>query len=184
MVNELEDLIEDQLNVEFTGRIQLLNREDFSSLGFILFKEGIIIDARFENKMGERAFISAMLHQERCRMILEPEFIDSEKIITKSYRELIEAYEEALIEHKYYEYFTVPKGVGLKVNPEFLKRGADLTNEEYSVLLSLSKEGYTNLSRHLNLLNYEITKNLISLRRKNALKTFREKQPLKRELQL
>ena len=42
----------------------------------IKVKNERIIDAKFENKMSTRGFVSAMIHQERCRLILEPEFIE------------------------------------------------------------------------------------------------------------
>lgn len=171
MAKLLEEIIENQITVEFTGKLQLLDSIDFSSLGYISFKNGRIIDAKFENKTGERAFISAMIHESRCKMILEAEFSDQKQTINLSYRQLIENFEDAFINHKYYEYFTVPSHVELRVNPEFLKRGADLSHAEYGVLLALAKAGHESLSRDLNLLDYEITKTLISLRKKNALKT-------------
>lgn len=171
MAKLLEEIIENQITVEFTGKLQLLDSTDFSSLGYISFKNGRIVDAKFENKIGERAFISAMIHESRCKVILETEFSDQKQTISISYRQLIENFEEAFINHKYYEYFTVPTHVELKVNSDFLRRGADLTHTEYAVLLALAKAGHQSLSRDLNLLDYEITKTLISLRKKNALKT-------------
>ena len=179
MAKLLEEIIEEQITVEFTGKIQLLHHLDYSSLGYISFKDGRILDAKFENKTGDKAFISAMIHEKRCKMIIEAEFGEQKKTITKNYRQLIEAFEEALINHKYYEHFSVPAGIKLKVNPGFIQRGSSLTHSEYAVLLGLAKTGYENLFRDLNMLDYEITKNLISLRKKGALKTVAKRSEIR-----
>lgn len=172
----LEEIIEDQINVSFTGRIQLLSKVDFSLKGFILFKEGRVIDAKYENKMANRGFISAMIHQDECKMILEAEFIEHKRNIDSSYRELIEEFEDAYLNHQYYLNFSVPHEIEIKANADFVQKGSSLSLDEYSVLLCLVKDGYKNLSKNLNLLDYEITKSLISLRKKQAIKTISHRQ--------
>ena len=174
----LEEILEEQVLVEFTGQLRLLDNLDFRELGFLLFKNGRIIDGKFENKVAERAFTSALIHQERIKVVVEAEIVNQPSIITRNYRELIEGFEDALMQHKYYEYFTVPVGIKLEVNPNFLRKGADLTRDEYAILLTLNKNVSDALFTDLNLLDYEVTKNLISLRKKHALLTTKKVEML------
>ena len=172
----LLEIIEEQALFGFTGRINIAAKNNGQHIGQISQKDGVVVNANFESKSGQKALFQALatVHQspDQFNMIVEPEVVDDsvvqfnfpfEKIYVE-FGKLRAKYTEAL---KY----RPPQHVRLAVNADFIQNGEDVSAEEFELLKLMtiySKVSEIYLKSSLS--DWELTALLITLRKKKAIK--------------
>lgn len=165
----LEENIENKISIDFSGKI-ILSRQRGKELGEISFKKGKIHYARLGKKQGIKAILHAFIHEKEISLS-QVKTPNNNSNISSPYFKILEAVKRAKQNHTHYEKFTLPKNISLFVNPEFIKDGPPLEKDEYKVLLKLLKFNISDIGAELDLLDHEITKQLITLRKKKAFYT-------------
>ena len=168
-------IIEEQITVGFTGRINILDKFSKQLLGHILIDEGILTHIAYNKAKGFKALVSLVIDENIDKpldFIVEPEMIeDAERSIHFPFSNLKEKLTKALAEFKEIKDKRPPNGIKILLNPEILSSEEEIDDVEFSLMCTISdvnkiEEIYTNSP----LLEYEITKCLVTLRKKNALK--------------
>ena len=172
--------LEEQSTVCFSGRINIVKLDDKSQIGVFLFQEGQLVNAKYGVYSGTKAFAELVGKIEEIGSfdyILEPEIISSDLIkFTKSLSSLRLQLEEnsRLIEEMKSQ--RPPDNIKLMVKPEIFESEEEFTPSEFKLLCTLSD--YTlvkDIYRQSDMLEHEITKNLINLRKKSAVKVVETK---------
>jgi len=168
-------VIEEQIAVEFTGKINVLSTYNQQFLGQIIFKNGDILQVTFQVHKGLKAFYQLIIQEYSLQSfdyVVEPEVIDEKQrqihypysIMKNKLSDVLKLYRESLKQKP-------PKNVKIIVNGEFMHQTSEVTPDEFEVLATLSEwNGVDDVYQHCPLLDHEITGALVSLRKKNALK--------------
>ncbi len=175
MDTKLFSVIDDQVSVQFTGKVNILSNFNRQFLGHILFRQGRIVDALFNGMAGEKALYHLFIQEfslQSYEYVVEPEVVD-ESIIGLSYntQELKEKMAESLKLYQQSLKMKPPENVKIIIDPEFIEDSLPVTSQEFEVLCTLT-ECHTayDIYQHCPLLDHEITMALVGLRKKNALK--------------
>lgn len=168
-------IIEEQMAVEFTGKVNILSTFNRQYLGHFVFKNGELIQVYFQQLSGLKAFYHIVLQEYSLNSfsyIIEPEVIDEKErkihypfaVIKNKMLEVITKYQESIK-------FRPPENVKIVINPKFIEQDGDVTKEEFEVLQTLAEWNRSfDIYQHCELLDHEITWCLVSLRKKGALK--------------
>lgn len=169
-----EDFDEQSL-VCFTGKLNVLSLQDNKYVGDIIFHEGEIINAHYSVVDGFKALMKlCVLTSEPniYKSIIEPELIDTKarKIdipIGNLKRKITEAFDK----YKESEKFRPPSKMKLLPKVDVISFEIDITPTEYSVLCTLSDYNLVDdVYNNNELLDYEITQALVTLRKKEIIK--------------
>ena len=82
MDSKIISLIEEQLAVGFTGKLNVLSNYNRQYLGHILFKNGDLIQATFNKTDGKKALFQIILEEEvghKFNLVLEPELVEEKE---------------------------------------------------------------------------------------------------------
>lgn len=168
-------IIEEQIAVEFTGKVNILSTFNRQYLGHIVFKNGELIQIYFQQQFGLKAFYQLILQEYSLKSfnyVVEPEVIEEKErkihypfaVIKNRLMEIIKKHEESLK-------FRPPENVRIIINPGFLNQDDEVTNQEFEVLKTLTEWNRPfDIYQHCELLDHEITWCLVGLRKKGALK--------------
>ena len=168
-------VIEEQIAVQFTGKINILSSYNQQFLGHILFKDGDILQVTFNIHRGLKAFYQLIIQEyslQHFDYVVEPEVVDEKErqihypynILKNKMSDVLKLYRESLK-------LKPPGNVKIIVNGEFMRQTTEVTPDEFDVLATLSDwNGVDDIYQHCPLLDHEITGALVSLRKKNALK--------------
>ncbi len=171
----LLNVIEEQVAVEFTGKVNVLSRFNHQYLGHLLFKGGEIIQVIFQPHEGLKAFYHLLIQEYSLNSfdyVVEPEIVeDKERRIHYPWAVLKNKMAEVLKQHREAQKLRPPENVRIVADGSFLKAGLSITPEEFDVLKTLSEwNSPFDIYQQCQLLDHEITLALVSLRKKNALK--------------
>lgn len=178
-IDKVIEVIEDQVTVKFTGKINVLNEETKQGLGFLVLHEGDIVSAQYLKSRGLKAYYSIfvdMADSHPLEFIVEPEVIEDYErnihypfsVLTTRLHLILKKYESAKKNRP-------PGKVKLLINSDFLGEGDDVTSNEYDVLLTISDYNRVDdIYENCALLDFEITDALVSLRKKNAIKVVKQ----------
>jgi len=174
--------IEEQIAVNFTGKVNVLSLFSHQYLGHILFKNGEIFQVVFQQQKGLKAFYQLLIQEfslQKMSYIVEPEIVDdSERKIHYPYatiknkmNDILKLYRDSL-KHK------PPSSVKILVDSEFMEDTLPVTADEFKVLETLTEwSNPDDIYQHCPLLDHEITIALVSLRKKSALKIVSSRNP-------
>lgn len=175
MESKVMGVIEEQIAVGFTGKVNILASFNRQFLGHLLFKNGEIIQVIFHNFKGLKAFYQLMIQEfslQSFDYVVEPELVDEKErqihypfaVLKNKLAGVIKLYRESLK-------LRPPENVKILVDPEFIEDTLPVTPAEYDVLSALTEwNNPFDLYQHCGLLDHEITLALVSLRKKGALK--------------
>src|SRR5690606_13462677 len=79
MKSKLMSVVEEQIAVQFTGRVNVLSTFNRQYLGHILFKSGEVIHATFQQMQGLKAFYHLIIQEYSLQSfdyVVEPEVVD------------------------------------------------------------------------------------------------------------
>lgn len=169
------ETIEEQIAVQFTGKVNVLSTFNRQYLGHLLFKDGELFQVVFHNQRGLKAFYQLIIQEftlHSFNYVVEPEVVSlTERQIHYPYTvmknkmtEVIKLYRDSLK-------FRPPENVKILIDAEFMDDTLGVTPDEFVVLEVLTEWNKPfDIYQHCSLLDHEITMALVSLRKKNALK--------------
>lgn len=168
-------IIEEQVAVQFTGKLNILAAFNRQYLGHILFKNGDIFQVVFQNYKGLKAFYQLIIQEfslQSFNYVVEPEVVEEKErqihypyaIIKNKMSDVIKQYRDSLK-------FRPPENVKILIDAEFMEDTLPVTPQEFEVLETLTEwSNPFDIYQHCQLLDHEITWALVSLRKKSALK--------------
>ncbi len=169
------NIVEEQIAVQFTGKINILSSFNRQYLGHILFKSGELFQVVFQQAKGLKAFYQLLIQEyalNSFNYVIEPEVVeDAERqihypyaVIKSKMGNVVKQYQESLKSRP-------PENVKIIIDAEFMDDIMPVTPQEYEVLEALTEwNSPFDIYQHCDLLDHEITMALVSLRKKNALK--------------
>jgi hypothetical protein len=173
---ELIEIIEEQAVFGFSGKINVLQTENSQYLGAIYQENGIIVHAQFRGLIGKHSLFQIILKQMNknvtFKYVIEPEIItDKTRSFSINVDQLkVEAgrlFEEYLKCAK----LRPPDSLQLMVSTDFLESHQDITPVEFDVLAAISDFcSVGEIYNSAKLYDFEITKALVSLRKKGGIK--------------
>jgi hypothetical protein len=175
MDSKLFSVIDDQVSVQFTGKVNILSNFNRQFLGHILFRQGKIIDALFAGKQGEKALYHLFIQEfslQSFEYVVEPEVVDENIVgFTFGTQELKERMAETLKHYQQSLKMRPPENVKIIIDPDFIEDTLPVGPQEFDVLCTLTEWHVPyDIYQHCPLLDHEITTALVGLRKKNALK--------------
>lgn len=175
MDSKLMNVIDEQMAVQFTGKVNILATFNRQFLGHVLFKNGEVIQVTFEGFQGMKAFYQLIIQEYSLQSfdyVVEPELVDEKQrqihypfaVIKNKMQDVIRLYKESLK-------LRPPENVKILVDSEFMDDSLPVTPQEFDVLLTLTEwNSPFDVYKNCQLLDHEITLALVSLRKKGALK--------------
>lgn len=167
--------IEEQVAVQFTGKVNVLATFNHQYLGHILFKNGEIYQVVFQNLKGLKAFYQLIIQEfslQSFNYVVEPEVVeDKERQIHYPYAVIKNKMSDVVKQYRDSLKYRPPENVKILIDSEFLEDTLPVTPQEFDVLETLTEwSSPFDIYQHCPLLDHEITLALVSLRKKNALK--------------
>lgn len=167
--------IEEQIAVQFTGKVNVLSSFNRQYLGHLLFKNGEIIQAHFHHYYGLKAFYQLIIQEfslQSFNYVVEPEVVEEkERQIHYPYAVLKNKLSDVIKQHRDSLKYRPPESVKILIDVEFIEDTLAVSPQEFSVLETLTEWNTPfDVYQHCQLLDHEITWALVSLRKKGALK--------------
>ena len=180
MERYLIKVIEEQISVGFTGKINVLDGNTKQLLGFAVLLEGELIHVKYRSAKGLKAMASLIIDENTHRplnFIVEPEIVgDTERSIHFPFKNLKDKLSEIVSKYKEVEGKKPPRGIKILLNPEILASDAEISEVEFDLMCTISDVNKVEeIYETSELMDYEITKSLVDLRQKNALKVIGSK---------
>ena len=169
-------IIEEQSIFGFTGKINLLLRNNHQYLGAIFLINGNVVHAQLGNIRGKHALLNFLFeafdNESKFKYVIEPEVVDI-KIASFNYspQQLIKKIN--ILSHKYQQTSRLrpPDNLRVILSGEFILEGPQVTPQEFELMCTISD--YNKISeiyQNCPLYHFEITSRLVSLRKNRALK--------------
>ncbi len=168
-------VLDEQISVQFTGKINILSAVNRQYLGHVLFKSGEIIQVVFQQFRGLKAFYHLIIQEYSLATfsyVVEPEIVEEKErqihypfaVMKNKLGEVLKLYRESLK-------LRPPDNVKIVIEAGIVKATTPITPQEFEVLELLTDWNSPNdIYQHSNLLDHEITLALVNLRKKGALK--------------
>lgn len=173
--------IEEQRLVCFTGKVNILKKENNEFVGSLLLMDGEIVGAQCQKLTPLKAVFKLVLtyqkNLENLSLVIEPELLDSSlKKIDYPFKTLKKKMQEHFLLLQKTDTNRPPDNLKLKIKTEFIKSGTYIDPKEYSLLCVISDHNeVSEIYQESELFDYEITDLLVKLRKKNALKVIEKK---------
>jgi hypothetical protein len=173
--NYLFDLLEEQKLVQFTGKINVLDKRNKQLLGILFIKNGELFSVGYKKKQSLKAFftlISDLYVLFPIEFMVEPEVLGTiQKNIPFPLSVLKNKTKEVISQLKVHAANQPPLHLKIFIKPEFIEGKQPVTGEEFQVLCAISDwNKVSDIYDNCALLDYEITNALVTLRQKKALK--------------
>lgn len=181
MMQKLMELIEEQVAVEFTGKINILRKHNKQFQGQIFFKDGSIVQTSYEKKKGIKACYQLLIDEyrgENFNFVIEPEVVTDDEIETEiDFSQLREDFPKILEDYQQSLKLRPPEHIKLIIDPEILEDSLPLSLNEFEVLKTLTDvSSIKELYEKCQLLEHEVTLALVSLRKKEGIITLGVKE--------
>jgi hypothetical protein len=174
MDERLISILEEQYSVGFTGRVNVLNSTTKQLLGEIIIFDGQIVFCKYKGVEALKAFFNICVDEyegESLTFIVEPELFDITKrhihypfgVLKRKISEVIENYSASKANRP-------PDHIKILIKPGFMADGEVVSGEEFDLLCTLSDYNLvSDVYKNCQLIDFEITNALVSLRKKDAL---------------
>ncbi len=178
MRDHLIDTLEEQVLVQFSGRINVLKESNRQLIGSIILKDGDVFRIDYKGQEGMKALCHLYLDDlkdDENVLIVEPEIVDDvHRNIHFPYKTLIQKLSEFMTEYEKSKSLRPPAGIKLLAIADFLAQGEKINEQEFQVLATISDYNkIEDIYKNCPLMEYEVTNCLISLRQKGALKVIK-----------
>jgi uncharacterized small protein (DUF1192 family) len=175
MESKILAILDEQVAVGFTGKVNVLQRTNRQFLGHIIFKEGDIIQSKFRQSQGLKGLyliLTCEIALEAFDYVVEPEVVeDIPRQINLTYSSLKQKLSEMLKEYRESLKLRPPGHVRIILDAEFLDDSLPVSSSEFEVINTLVEwSKVDDVYQRCPLLDHEITRALVELRKKGALK--------------
>lgn len=177
-MTNLIEVLKEQASFGFTGKVNVLSKENGQFLGVIYQQEGMIVGAQLKELKGKKALLKMIFDDvesnELFKFIVEPEVLSPENITLKITFE--EVRKEA--QGHFQEYLSAKKlrpapHLKLVIDPEIIVSIEAITPQEFDVLSVITEWcNVSDIYKYSKLMDFEVTHALVSLRKKRAIKVF------------
>jgi hypothetical protein len=177
MANLIE-VLKEQASFGFTGKVNILSRENGQFLGVIYQQEGLIVGAQIKDLKGKKALLKMIFDDvesnEDFKFIVEPELLNPEILTMKiSFEEIKKEAQSFFQEYVSAKKLRPAPHLKLVIDPEVIVSKEEITPEEFDLLTTLSEWcKVSDIYKYSKLMDFEITRTLVSLRKKRAIKVF------------
>lgn len=180
MSEKILETIEEQVIINFTGKINVLNPDSKQTLGVVLLIDGNLVNTKYLGSQGIKAFYNLCIDENLGKefdVIVEPEIIGKHErkidhpfsVLKRRMYEMVSKYKDAMKNRP-------PNNLKLILIPDFIRSQEEVSGEEYSLMCTMSDYNLvSDIYKHSPLLDYEITNALVMLRKKNAIKVVQVK---------
>lgn len=171
--------LEDQSTFNFTGRINALLRSNGQHQGLIFLKDGMVVNAYYDNKRGENALYSLILDEvhnnKDFKLVAEPELIsESELSLSLTIDVIKRSAAQYFNDYKNAKNLRPPGHVRLTPDPEFVLNGTEIDYREFRMLYTLAKYNKVeSIYNNSEFTDHETTMLLVRLRKKKAIRVFK-----------
>lgn len=171
--------LEEQATFNFTGRINVLLRENGQHQGLIFLKDGVVVNSYYMSKRSTDALLSIILdevHNDKdFKLLVEPELIsDKELVLSMTIDEVKREAAQYYNSFKNAQNLRPPDSVRLTPDTEFILNGGDIDYREFRMLYTLSKYNKVNsIYENSEFTEHETTMLLVQLRKKKAIRVFK-----------
>lgn len=169
-------ILDEQSAMGFTGKVNVLKKENSQSYAVILILNGKVINCLAAARSGEKALLDLVVQDVsnvmKLKIIVEPEVVsEAEGVFSWSVDQVKK--QSRLIYDNYInnKKLKPPAHLKLIINADFVVNGDDIVADEFDVLSAISDYSRVqDIYNNCPLLEYEVTRALVSLRRKGAIK--------------
>ncbi len=171
-------ILKEQAFFGFTGRINILLGNNKQHIGVIIQANGHIVNAEYHSDKGKKALFNALFEDieghTHFKYVVEPEIIgEKDYAFHFTFDDLYKKLQTRFEQYKKFKKFRPPKELKLYLKGEFMNdiHGYSIGPEEFDTLLTLVEHPLVeDIYRKSPLYEYQITRALVSLRNKKALK--------------
>ena len=154
--------IEEQISVQFTGKVNILSQFNRQYMGHLLFKNGEILQVIFQGHKGLKAFYQLVIQEYSLNSfayIVEPEVVeDNERHIHYPYAVLKSKMAEVMKLYRESIKMRPPENVKIIIDSEFIGDSIPVTPNEFEVLVTLTEWNTPyDIYQQCPLLDHEIT---------------------------
>lgn len=167
--------VADQVTLNFTGRINVLEKATGKYLGKVSLLEGTLVFSQFRGASGKASLFHIViedLENDTLSFVVEPEIVSmAEAIFEMDYEQLVTASQRVYSAYRESLKLRPPDHLRLLIDPDFISRGANISYWEFETLAVISDfNKVEDIFRESPLLEYQTCNSLVSLRKKNAIK--------------
>jgi len=167
--------IADQATLNFTGRVNLLDKNSGKYLGKVSLLDGDLVYSSYKGKTGKPSLYHVViddLEHDNLSFVVEPEIITmSEAIFEISYEDFVKDSQNVYQAYISSKKFRPPAHLRLLIDPDFIPRGPNISFWEYEVLTVISDfNKVSDIFEESPLLEYQTCNSLVSLRKKGAIR--------------
>lgn len=175
MDSKVMGVVEEQVAVMFTGKVNILASFNRQYLGHLLFKNGDIFQVIFHQHKGLKAFYQLLIQEHSLQSfdyVVEPEIVeDKDRQIHYPFAVIKNRLDDILKLHQASLKLRPPESVKILIDAEFMEDTLPVTPQEFEVLQALTEwSSPYDIYQNCQLLDHEITMALVSLRKKGGLK--------------
>lgn len=177
-MTNLIEVLKEQASFGFTGKINILSKDNGQFLGVIYQQEGVIVGAQIKELKGKKALLKMIFDDvesnQNFKFIVEPEVINPDIMSVKITFEEIKAEAQT----HFQQYVSAKKlrpaaHLKLVIDPEIIVSKDDISAQEFDVLSVISEWcNVSDIYKYSKLMDFEVTHALVSLRKKRAIKVF------------
>jgi hypothetical protein len=177
-MTNLIEVLKEQASFGFTGKVNILSSANGQFLGVVYLQEGLVVGANFKESKGKKALFKLIFEdvesRENFKFIVEPELVTAEVVTMK------ESFEDIKkeVQVHFQEYLNAKKlkpspHLRLVIDPEVIVSKDEITPEEFDLLSTLTEWcKVSDVYKYSKLMDFEVTRALVSLRKKRAIKVF------------
>lgn len=179
-MNGIISTLFEQASFDFTGHVNILDQATSQHLGEVTMSGGKIVNGKFKNKEASKALYSLIIEDlGSCfdfKIVVVPEIVDKKDMkLDLTVQNFKSDCEKVYKRHLDLEKLRPPSGLKLLAVPDFISKGAEISFEEFSVLSLVSEYNKVkSIYQKSNLLEFEVTEALVSLRKKGAIKVLKD----------
>jgi hypothetical protein len=166
--------LDDQAVVGFTGYINFLDPKSSQLIGTIFYMGGRILGSKYGSFSSHKGLINLLIRltESEYRVVLEPGIIGkTDRKLNLSVKVLEKEFELVFTEYLKSKDLKPPKDLTLVVSPEYFTAQKPLTIPEFDLLTTIvDYSKVEDVYKNSQLLDFEITNILVSLRKKEAIK--------------
>ncbi|MBH47992.1 MAG: hypothetical protein CME71_07450 [Halobacteriovorax sp.] len=172
----LLNILDEQSAMGFTGKVNVLKSANAQSFAVILMLEGKIINCMASARSGEKALLDVIFkdvsNTEAFKVVVEPEVVsEAEGTFSWSVSQLKKESRRLYENYLNNKQLKPPGQLKLVINGQFIVRGDEILADEFDVLSTISDYSRVqDIYNNCDLMEYEVTRALVGLRRKGAIK--------------